>query len=358
MIMNNNDPKFELSRNIEHYLAILSKVYSQEGSKLKQEIIVNSQIRIHEGWTYDSWDGGSHGHLLFLIIPDSLYIKIVKQKGDLRDQIRADINKVHSYQNEHIAEVIIEPKVAEDHDWRKGSGLLLTGQLVVPPKAEKRIWGEEGFRMFLCHKAEAKKQAADLKEQLCQFGVSSFVAHKDIHPTKEWQAEIENALWSMDALIALMTVGFHESLWTDQEVGFAFGRGVPVVSIKLGRDPYGFIGKFQALSCPWGKVAMEVAKLFVKHDRMLDAYIKAVQKCSSFDQGNLLSEILPSIDKISSQQANDLISAFNENIQVQDSFGFNGKKPRLFGPGLIFHLKRLTGRRYSLSESSKIELKT
>ena len=142
----------------------------------------------------------------------------------------------------------------------------------------------------------------------------------------------------MDAFVALMTEGFHESVWTDQEVGVAFGRGVPIISVKLEKDPYGFIGKFQALSCSWESAAKEIVKILVKHDQMLHTYIKAVENCIGYVHGNTLSEILPYIDKLSSQQVNLLISAFNENGQVQDSFGFNGKMPHRYGDGLPSHL--------------------
>lgn len=69
-----------------------------------------------------------------------------------------------------------------------------------------------------------KKEAAALKDSLSIYGISCFVAHMDIHPTKEWQSEIENALSSMDSLVALMTKDFHNSLWTDQEIGFVLEK--------------------------------------------------------------------------------------------------------------------------------------
>ena len=65
--------------------------------------------------------------------------------------------------------------------------------------------------------------------------MSCFVAHVDIHPTKEWQDEIESALSSMDGFVALLTDKFHESDWTDQEVGFALARGVPIIAVRLKR---------------------------------------------------------------------------------------------------------------------------
>ena len=354
--MSGHEPNFELPRNIEHYLATLSRLYAQESKKQMQEIIVNAAVRISEGWSCDNWNGGTYGHALYLVLPERLYLSTVKNKNSFQQQIREDINKLHNIQNEYIEEVFLEMEIIEDQDWRKESGLLIIGKRTISSKAVSRIWGNDGYRVFLSHKNEVKKQASQLKETLKLFGISGFVAHEDIHPTKEWQNEIENALFSMDAFVVLLTKGFHDSLWTDQEVGVAFGRGVPIISVKLGSNPYGFIGKFQALSCLWDKAAKEIVKILVKHDRMLNAYITAIENCSSYDNGNILSEILPCIDKLSNQQVNRLVTAYNENTDLRGSFGFNGKRSYYYGDGLASHLSRLTGQTYSLSRSEKIEI--
>ena len=52
----------------------------------------------------------------------------------------------------------------------------------------------------------------------------------------------------MDAFIAIHTPGFSASFWTQQEVGFAVGRGVKIISLRMGEDPTGFISKHQALA--------------------------------------------------------------------------------------------------------------
>jgi hypothetical protein len=62
--MPKKDYKFELARDIERYLAALSKLYGHEGERLLQQIIVNANTRVHETWTYDNWDGGIYGHAL------------------------------------------------------------------------------------------------------------------------------------------------------------------------------------------------------------------------------------------------------------------------------------------------------
>ncbi len=106
----------------------------------------------------------------------------------------------------------------------------------VSAAATKRIWGEQKYRLFLSHKSEVKAEVADVKKTLQLFGVSCFVAHEDISPTLEWQEEIENALGSMDGFAALMTPQYHDSDWTDQELGFAFARGVPIVGVQTHTD--------------------------------------------------------------------------------------------------------------------------
>lgn len=103
------------------------------------------------------------------------------------------------------------------------------------------------FRLFISHISKDKRKATRLKECLKQYGISGFVAHEDIHPTLEWQAEIERGLATMHALVAVHTPGFSASTWTQQEVGYALGRGVKVISFKMGEDPTGFISKRQAL---------------------------------------------------------------------------------------------------------------
>lgn len=160
----------------------------------------------------------------------------------------------------------------------------------------------------------------------------------------------------MDAFVALMTVSFHESLWTDQEVGFAIGRGVPIIAAKLGRDPYGFIGKFQALSCTWDSAPTGIVSLLVRHSRMLDAFISAAETCTSFDHGNTLSLILSEINAISDEQAQRLCKAFNQNHELHHSFGFNGHNSRYYGKGLAFHLSRVTGRNYVMTDSGDIQI--
>ena len=126
------------------------------------------------------------------------------------------------------------------------------------PERDVALSDSDSPLVFLSHLAADKLFVGELKTKLASLGVVSFVAHADIEPTKEWQAEIESALADMDGLVALLAPGFKDSNWCDQEVGFALAKGVPIVSVRLGLDPYGFIGKYQAIQGA-GKSPNEIA---------------------------------------------------------------------------------------------------
>lgn len=121
---------------------------------------------------------------------------------------------------------------------------------------------------------------------------------------------------------------------------------MPVIAVRLGRDPYGFLGKFQALRADWDGAAEGIVKLLMKHDRMVSAYVQALRRCPSFDDGNVLARALPEIERATEQQIDDLVAAVNDNDQVRHSFGFSGNKRSQYGGGLIPHLHRLGPRRF------------
>lgn len=346
--MNERERHYELPTNIDRHLETLSKLYAQDGKRDLQEIVVNAQVRVHEEWSYDNFDGGICGHALYLKVPESIFLRSAKKKDVVLDAIKEDINSVHNIPNEFIDVVFLEMDNRDDADWRQESGLLLSGRRDVSSDTVKRIWGGGSFRIFLSHKTSVKKETSDLKAQLLLFGMTAFVAHEDIRPTKEWQGEIENALASMDAFVALMTEDFHASDWTDQEVGYALAKGVPLLAVRLGADPYGFIGKFQAVSTDWQGAAASIAKVFVKHERALSSYVQALGQCQNWNTANLLSEALSGLDKLTTKQIDELVSVYNENYELRGGWGFNGGKAGVYGPGLVHYLNLHGERKFEI----------
>ncbi len=139
-----------------------------------------------------------------------------------------------------------------------------------PPEDIIRVWGPDHktrVLAFLSHRAQHKREVAQVKQHLESHGVRCFLAHEDVVPTLEWQNEITLALSSMELFIGFVTEDFHEGAWTDQEIGYAYRRDVPRVFVKLGhRDPAGMVAKEQALSANWDNAAERILEQLKKLD--------------------------------------------------------------------------------------------
>lgn len=100
-------------------------------------------------------------------------------------------------------------------------------------------WKPDSLRLFISHTHTHRQLAGALRSELGSRGISGFVAHDNIEPTTAWLAEIRQALGSCDGLVALLTIDFHASEWTDHEVGWVLGRGLPVVPVMMLHEPTG-----------------------------------------------------------------------------------------------------------------------
>jgi hypothetical protein len=204
-------------------------------------------------------------------------------------------------------------------------------ELLIGVDSEYKIFKKDSFGLFISHRDSIKKSANLIKGKLQFYGVSSFVAHEDIEPSEDWIKEIEKALFSMDALLALLSDGFSSSVWTNQEVGVAYGIGKFVLSVRLGEDPQGFVGKFQALR-PKTKEESDIAKQVVAHllthektkQKMQYAYFYALSKTSTYAESETWAELLQNITSVSEEAISILIESYNNNSQAYDCHVLNG----------------------------------
>ena len=200
-----------------------------------------------------------------------------------------------------------------------------------------KFWLASHFRLFLSHIASIKDKTAKLQKALREYGVSAFVAHEDIEPTKEWQDEIEKALFSMDALVTILTPGFTESKWTDQEVGVAIGRDVLIVPIRKGLDPYGFIAKYQGLQGT-GKSIAEVAdaifEIIANHNKTKGAMAEALVNQILFAKKSIDAEkkltLLSRIKELPIRHLEKLQENIQDTLLFSDSENFLTKLNKLF----------------------------
>ena len=199
-------------------------------------------------------------------------------------------------------------------------------------------WEEDGgLRIFLTHLAEHKGFAASVKNALTGWGFQSFVAHEDIEPGIEWQRMILSALRSCHALVAILHNGFRESNWCDQEVGIAFGRGVPILPLRVECNPHGFLGAYQAVIVgdrSLTVVVRELATLLVNDKRTAepatDAIVERLALAWNFEHANRLSTLLAEHrGAIRWDHIDRLREAERSNSQVRDAYAFPDAMRRL-----------------------------
>ena len=194
------------------------------------------------------------------------------------------------------------------------------------PTTEPGFWHKGYFRLFVSHLAEHRRVAAEVQDRLLALGISSFVAHNDIEPTREWQDEIELALATCDGMLVLLHPGFHQSQWTDQEIGYAMARQVLIVAARIGTDPYGFIGRFQGMNGN-GKTAVAIAdELFgilrehaKTRRRMAEAIVALFCQSNSFRDAKNNVDLLEEIDDWNSSLSDQARSAATSNRQIREA---------------------------------------
>ncbi|MDD5686972.1 MAG: toll/interleukin-1 receptor domain-containing protein [Elusimicrobia bacterium] len=102
--------------------------------------------------------------------------------------------------------------------------------------------------VFISYSTINKGIAGNIKSELEQYGIVSFLAHHDITPSSIWKNKIIYELRHCKFFIPIITSDFRGSKWTDQESGIAFIYKKEILPVKVQDiDPYGFLDIFQAI---------------------------------------------------------------------------------------------------------------
>jgi len=196
------------------------------------------------------------------------------------------------------------------------------------PLAGSHLWTPGYFRLFLSHVSAQKNMVSSVKSEIEKYGVDGFVAHEDIDPTKEWVMEIEAALTTCDALAAFLTDGFHESNWTDQEVGYSVNRHVLIIPVRIDLEPYGFIARYQALTPRDDRpatIAAGIAKILSDNDltapKMAPAIVRRFEESVSFADAKARMEDVERIKSWTPEMLRALENAVSKNSQISGSWG-------------------------------------
>ncbi len=209
--------------------------------------------------------------------------------------------------------------IRELHAFLVGDDATQTSQIELPRS-------HPSVKLFISHRHEWRIQVGDLKDNLARNGLDAFVAHDDIHPNAKWQETIKEELRTCDALVAAMDAGFHSSQWCDQEVGWALGRDIPIIVLRLepGARNDGFLGELQDLpySSP-PETACEILKSLLRDSRTngaaRSALVEAFVDSYSYNQTRSLLSMILAEDSFKESDLDRLRFAVTTNKQVYEA---------------------------------------
>jgi hypothetical protein len=304
---------------VAEVVATLADIFRHQRRTEVVEILESAHAWL-DNTEYDNWNGGTYTWALRLEVPVPVFASIEPHLPKIEKELAEKLGYFSRlYPNDHLSEATVSPIAP---------GSSAVGQRIAPPEIEvRRLWPEGRFRLFLSHVSAHKVEVSKLKAQLGLRGVAAFVAHEDIEPSLEWRDEIELGLRSMHALAALITPEFHASPWTDQEIGWALGRGLLVVPVRLGSDPYGFAGKIQGISGtlenPVKLASSLVASLLLNaqtHGEMRRSIVSAFSEATSYEMAQTLRKMIVKIDDFTDEEKAAMQKACTENSNVARAY--------------------------------------
>lgn len=342
-----------LTTKLPSYLTRLHVSYHKAGNTFKRDLIAACHYCVTEDVTVDrSWGAESWGHRvdLFLPLEQITDIEIDALQG-VAESIREDLNKLsQSIEDEWFNNLAIELANENDPDFQRSTAF--SAKPPINPD-NLSIWKPGLGRVFISHRDKYKSEARALADALADDGFACFVAHETIPANAEWRKVIVNGLETMEAMIVFLTDDFDASIWTMQEVGYAMGKGVPIISLKLGqKDPPGFISHLQALK---GKIELPISSaqallpLLVKalgsQDRVRELLINNFLAAESFtDAKRRFDKMKASVDSLTSAHVASFVAAFSANSNLYGSIYLTNDSKRLES-----FLNATTGREFTVS---------
>ena len=342
---------FELSRKLSTYRLLLHARYSQIGNNSLRDIVGNSLAYVVEETTYDTFDGELFGHDIQLFLSKEELSKMDYNEFESNARtICDDLNKLtKSVQNEFFANVHLELLDENYENCQRAKPLHSRPSIEADTLS---IWKKGMVRLFISHRDRHKVKANELAEALEQYGISSFVAHDSIQPMTIWQTEIVKGLETMEILLAFVTDDLHNSIWANQEIGFALGRSIPIVSLKLqDQDPSGFIGKQQALKCRYDDVAAAAPWIYKvlsdklgNRERLQTSLISAFVNSPNFNEAKQRFDRMKSVvESLSDVEEAEIVEGFSKNSQLHNANYLTSKYERLRN-----FMNKVTGKEFSI----------
>jgi hypothetical protein len=217
---------------------------------------------------------------------------------------------------------------------------------------------------FISYSSKDKEIAGIIKQAFKNLGITAFLAHEDIVPSKEWQEEIIKRLRVTNIFVPVLTDNFKQSDWTDQESGAAFIRDIEIIPISINTtdgsyvNPYGFIGKYQTLKYTVDSTTLklnrakivdgiqtELSKTLQTKTKILknirNCFVNALVNSLNYADANATSDAVKFFKPFSKKQLKMIVFGYVFNSQVNGAGSASSVVYRLIEDNLA-HLDSIT----------------
>lgn len=202
---------------------------------------------------------------------------------------------------------------------------VVAGAELPPDVADK--WKPGYLRVFLSHSAKRKAEVAAIADELAVVGIHGFVAHDSLEYSLPWQEQIESALRSMQAFVALVHPEMRPSPWCHQEIGWAMGRRTPYYAVRIGADPTGFLGREQWPSIPAGDakdvaehISTWIAGLPELGGYVVDGLIRALGEAGNYYSAEAAAQRIAALGALTDEQFSYLNETWWSNDQLHGGY--------------------------------------
>jgi hypothetical protein len=325
---NRESVAIEFPESPETVQSTLARVLELQNAPTDAQLVRMASVSITHV-EHDSWQGGTDFYQLDLRIPLEVFVQLQQAIEEHEKRLQAVAAGIWRDLDSHV---ITSTRIAPDRAGGVGGVIAAPTRGVMPA-----YWTPGSFRLFISHHHSQRAVVGQLRTEVSWLGITAFVAHDDIEPNQVWQAEIEKALQSCEALTAVVSPDFVESKWCDQEVGIALGRNIEVLPIAWGAPPHGFIGKIQAVPVaggqPLASAAHTIVSVLLKSPRtsvsMTNALVGALASAPSYAMAKSTAGLLEQAPALAAAHATQLRRARAENGQVRDAFGVPDRIERI-----------------------------
>lgn len=196
-------------------------------------------------------------------------------------------------------------------------------ELNFPEDSASVITTNDRYRLFISHRSDARHIASEFKANLSYLCIDAFVAHDDIGDNEVWKSSLKDNLDLSHGFVALVTDGYEQSIWCQQEIGWATARKIQTMGVRF-RDPVpplGLLGERQLIRFSnYDEAAYRIKEVITSNSIGMEKWRLSVlaylESAASWAQVRMYWKFVENFGKLSHLETESLRRAYEKNSYV------------------------------------------